>query len=111
MGARKAIIKQSSWGRLTLGDAKKLCELSELSGLSGLSTGARAAMIKRRRGAKEKCAISAISAISPPNQVYRNDQPVQMQTVGVYVMVSVANIVVLGHVLPSHLLLNSQRLP
>ncbi len=108
MGARKAIIKQSSWGRLTLGDAKKLCELSELS---GLSTGARAAMIKRRRGAKEKCAISAISAISPPNQVYRNDQPVQMQTVGVYVMVSVANIVVLGHVLPSHLLLNSQRLP
>jgi hypothetical protein len=35
----------------------------------------------------------------------------QTQTVEVYVMVSIADIMVLGHVLPSHLLLNSQRLP
>ncbi len=35
----------------------------------------------------------------------------QTQTVEVYVMVSVAGIMVLGRVLPSHLLLNSRRLP
>jgi hypothetical protein len=35
----------------------------------------------------------------------------QTQTVAAYVMVSVADVMVLGHVLPSDLLLNSQRLP
>jgi hypothetical protein len=35
----------------------------------------------------------------------------QTRTVEVYGMVVVADVMVLGHILPSHLLLNGQRLP